>query len=66
MAQTFSMLYEFFPTTLRLMIQEETFVDFCLSNRKYLIERWDQDELPAGAAGEARAKNNPRESAAFG
>lgn len=57
MAQTFSMLYEFLPTTLRLMIQEETFVDFCLRNRKLLFDSREQDESAAGLADEIPAKD---------
>jgi hypothetical protein len=63
MAQTFSMLYEFLPTTLRLMIQEETFVDFCLRNRQLLIERREHGEPPAESAGEMSAERSPTESA---
>jgi hypothetical protein len=67
MAQTFSMLYEFLPTTLRLMIQEEAFVEFCLRNRKLLCDSREQDESPAGSVEAVRAEEVGRPaSAVFG
>ena len=47
MAKTFGMVHEFLPTTIRLMVQEEAFVDFCLRNRRLLIDCLDLDEQPA-------------------
>ncbi len=44
MIQTFRMLHEFLPTTLRLMLKKDKFVEFCLRNRERLIDRPEQDE----------------------
>lgn len=53
MAATFGMLHEFLPTTIRLMVQEETFVDFCLRNRQFLIDCLDLEEQPVDGNGDA-------------
>ena len=41
-------VYEFLPTTVRLVVKQEGFVAFCLRNRAWLVERSENAELVAG------------------
>ena len=65
MATTFGMLYEFLPTTIRLMMQEETFVDFCLRNRRFLIDCLDREDQPVDAHGGAENALSRGDDASF-
>jgi hypothetical protein len=63
LAPLFGTVYQSLPLPVRVLVKQETFVRFCLSQKESLVGKWREAEAPAATGLPARAAKEKAKTA---